>query len=446
MAQNRSAWDVYKMGCSGQYGGQHRRFFKDLQQAICRDYAKKGNCTYIEQKINRRGTRTMLIEFSVLQDLEGYYCNGGRLSDPEREWYIPHVFNSVQGFVSVRKEYFSWNDGMKLVPEKATEHIIRLASNIQTAAHRQWEENQRQLPTGAADSALEQAREQARQILNNAQAEANRIRADAERDKQKVMDAWAHVQAREAEIAEKQAELKHRSAQAEEAAKEQANRMIAQYLRDYQSQLRTRWDRQLEEEARQEERAVEGINNMKEAMCRTTNDLKVTWRNKLEETIEEMKQMQTELDMKLRSWQVALYPREFRAIADCYVQLYRILTQDQLLTREIVAREADGPQERAAYHPETMETLKQLNLSLTTFLKKFEKAMNKLGLYVFVPEAGEPYDDVLHIPFDSTIEDPDSMVVSRCEVPGVMRQTSEELEDGEPVIRATVKLKAQEVC
>ena len=37
-------------------------------------------------------------------------------------------------------------------------------------------------------------------------------------------------------------------------------------------------------------------------MCRTTNELKVTWRNKLEETVEEMKRMQTELDMKLRSW------------------------------------------------------------------------------------------------------------------------------------------------
>ena len=177
-------------------------------------------------------------------------------------------------------------------------------------------------------------------------------------------------------------------------------------------------------------------------MSRTTNDLKVTSRNKLEVTVEEMKRMQTELDMKLRNWQVALYPREFRAIADCYVQLYRILTQDQLLTREIVAREADGPQE---YHPETIETLKQLNLSLTTFLKKFEKAMNKLGLYVFVPEVGEPYDDVLHIPFDSTVEDPDGMVVSRCEVPGVMRQTSGDLEEGEPVIRATVRLKSQEV-
>ena len=51
--------------------------------------------------------RTTLIEFSVLQDLERYYCSGESLSDPEREWYIPHVFNSVQGIVSVRKEFFS---------------------------------------------------------------------------------------------------------------------------------------------------------------------------------------------------------------------------------------------------------------------------------------------------------------------------------------------------
>lgn len=442
MAQSLSAWDVYELYRSGQYKGRPRRFFKDLQSGICEDYARKGNCPYIEWKINGRSMRSTLIEFSVLQDLERYYCNGESLSDPEREWYIPHVFNSVQGIVSVRKEFFSWNEGMKLVPENTTEHMIRLAVNIQTAAHRQWEEKRRQVPAGDAGRALEQAKAQAQQILNNAQTEANRILADAEREKRKVLDAWAHVQARESEIAEKEAELKRQSARTEGQVKERADRLIAQYLRDYQSRLRTQWNRQLEVEARQEERAIESLNNIKDDMCRTTNELKVTWRNKLEETVEEMKRMQTELDMKLRNWQVALYPREFRAIADCYVQLYRILTQDQLLTREIVAREADRPQE---YHPETIETLKQLNLSLTTFLKKFEKAMNKLGLYVFVPEAGELYDDVLHIPFDSAIEDPDGMVVSRCEVPGVMRQTSGDLEEGEPVIRATVRLKAQEV-
>lgn len=442
MAQSLSAWDVYELYRSGQYKGRPRRFFKDLQSGICEDYARKGNCPYIERKINGRSMRSTLIEFSVLQDLERYYCNGESLSDPEREWYIPHVFNSVQGIVSVRKEFFSWNEGMKLVPENTTEHIIHLAVNIQTAAHRQWEEERRQVPAGDAGRALEQAKAQAQQILNNAQTAANRILADAEREKRKVLDAWAHVQARESEIAEKEAELKRQSARTEGQVKEHADRLIAQYLRDYQSRLRTQWDRQLEVEARQEERAIESLNNIKDDMCRTTNELKVTWRNKLEETVEEMKRMQTELDMKLRNWQVALYPREFRAIADCYVQLYRILSQDQLLTREIVAREADRSQE---YHPETMETLKQLNLSLTTFLKKFEKAINKLGLYAFFPEEGELYDDVLHIPFDSAIEDPDGMVVSRCEVPGVMRQTSGDLEEGEPVIRATVRLKAQEV-
>ena len=139
MAQNLSAWEVYKMGCSGQYRGRPRRFFRDLQSGICEDYAKKGSCIYIEQKINGRSLRTTLIEFSVLQDLERYYCNGEELSDPEREWYIPHVFNQVQGLMGVRKEYFSWNDGMELIPERATEKSIRLAVNIQTTARRRWE-------------------------------------------------------------------------------------------------------------------------------------------------------------------------------------------------------------------------------------------------------------------------------------------------------------------
>ena len=287
--------------------------------------------------------------------------------------------------------------------------------------------------------------EQARQILSNARVEASRILSDAEAEKKRILAVWEEVRAREAQLREKAAELERRSAQAEGQAKERADWLVAQYLRDYQGALRAQWDRQLEVETGQEERAIESINNIKDDLCQATNELKVTWRNKLEESIEEMKKMQTELDMKLRKWQVALYPREFRAIADCYVQLYRILTQDQLLTRELVAREADSPQERATYHPETMETLKQLNLSLTTFLKKFEKAINKLGLYAFFPEEGELYDDVLHIPFNGAIEDPDGMVVSRCEVPGVMRQTSGELEEGEPVIRATVNLKAREM-
>lgn len=76
MAQSLSAWDVYELYRSGQYKGRPRRFFKDLQSGICEDYARKGNCAYIERKINGRGMRTTLIEFSVLQDMERYYAMG----------------------------------------------------------------------------------------------------------------------------------------------------------------------------------------------------------------------------------------------------------------------------------------------------------------------------------------------------------------------------------
>lgn len=509
--QISSAYKVYEDANAKKYDFFHtQKLFQDLQWGIQQDFKDRGTCEYMNGIFNGTIQQLRVVEHSVLYDMEEYYLHDRALTDPFKCNSIPHL--TTGGLF--HQQYYPWDEGLGLF--SVTQDIKKIVEQIVNKQARLWREKQKeaaqwnggvttipisekpitnaqpsrdycgetvhQSSNNAMDKAKEQAnrirssakdkadqiqaeaRKEANRILGSAKDEASRIRNDADRilteaqrEAQTIRDeaaeAWAQILVQQRQLAQDRATLEDQSIQAEAEAKAKADQLIAQYLRDYQANLRNQWDQETRDELVKDVEAIRQLNDMKATLCDTTNDLKVTWRQNLENTIEGMKTILSDFESDLRSWQTSLYPRELRPIADCYVQLYRILTQDQLLTREITARAAEAeagentpiplPSE-GALHSNTMETLRQLNTSLQTFLKKFEKALNKLGLLVYTPEVGDPFDDVLHTSSDDE-DDPYSMVVSRCFVPGIVRQSNGDLDDADPVIRAVVGLKKSEV-
>ena len=155
----------------------------------------------------------------------------------------------------------------------------------------------------------------------------------------------------------------------------------------------------------------------------------------MDNTLEQLNAVKADFYQHLSQWQKALYPRKGKALADCYLELYRILNVEKLLREEVVFQ-ADQPQ--AGPSPKTVEGLHKLNKTLTKFLRHFEAALDGLGLYAYFPQPGELFDEMRHTP-----EDEDAVcegkTIQFCIQPGIAKKSSDGGED-DVVIPAEVRL------
>ena len=506
-----SALDVYKNINEGTYDKNPQKLFEDLQRGILADYEERGKCEYIDKILTKSVRQICLVEYSVVLDVHGFYLRGRLLTNPFQEDYLPHYtrkslhhrdvpWKESMKMLSIDPEFLRYssqinNYGVGLRQKRQKDSFGQDFDGIVTIPiedrFRSGDQPDRNLGTGwqgsdrtpagreQADQILSQARDEASrtrqgaqdeadrildrardeanrihqdaqskadQILSQARDEASQIRQDAQDEADRILDRARDEAGRILKQGEEA--LQDQRKRMESNARADADRLVSRYLRDYQADLRIQWDQETRADLDKDAEAIRQLNDVKQTLRDATNELKVNWRQELDKTVEEMRNIQSDLEANLRIWQSALYPRELRPIAECYAQLYLILTQNQSLTREITAREAEAGDPVPAgqeFHPETMDTLRQLNTSLLTFLKKFEKALKKLGLTVYTPLPGEAFDDVLHTSAKDE-DDPYGMVVSQCLAPGVLRQSGEDPEDADPVIRAVVDLKKPEVA
>ncbi|MDD6032948.1 MAG: hypothetical protein PUC47_05605 [Oscillospiraceae bacterium] len=429
-----------------------RNFYRKLWQGILQDYEEFGRCEYIERLLSRSIVSITRVEFSILTGM----AKEEPFLDPDSLDRIPHIiYRDGWG----QRDVF-WEEGSLVQAVKETDlqnaGIIRTRLRAQAAIR----DSRIDIPIGGdtpsaqvppvqkkeelqTQQMIRQAEAQAQQLLTEARQEAERIRAEAEAERARLNADHAALLAEarqeadrirseaEAERVQLNADRAALLAQADSQARQQARNLITQHLADYQRQMRLQWDRDTAEAEQQDTRATQEIDSARKEMCGTVNDLKVSWRTDLEKAIEEMRGLQTQLETRLRDWQRALYPREFEPLADCYVQLYRIVNQDRLLADALTAEQGGGS---------NYQLLEQLSRSLSVFLRKFAKAMGRLGLQVYVPAVGEPYDDVLQAPDGDEPDDAFDRTVAECLVPGVVYQLEGKQEEGDPIIRAVVRL------
>lgn len=424
-----TALEVYRSGYQNQrmrWGGYmlaSRDFFQELRQAICYELEHDGFCTLVDDLLEHPPSKMDVVACVVFYDLANKYPSG-QLTDVKNSYCVPNLNILVSWEECSHMEYQSVPmDGEKLMNIRRARDAVREGHlrYLKTLTEAQPTRKPQEIPITPVpdpkeeERLLQEAKNQAAQIVENAKLEAERINQSAQT-------------AADAILAEAQAKT-------ENSAKERADKLVQKYLAQAQREMRQTCDAEMEVRLQETLRQARTLETIHGEMCDKTNTLQANWIKALDNTLEQLNAVKTDFYQHLSQWQKALYPREVKALAECYLELYRMLNVDKLLREEVVFQ-ADQPQTEPS--PKTVEGLHKLNKTLTTFLRHFEAALDGLGLYAYYPQPGELFDEMRHTP-----EDEDAVcegkTIQFCIQPGIAKKSSDGGED-DVVIPAEVRL------
>lgn len=424
----RTALEVYRSGYQNQYVfGVYvlasQTFFQELREAICYELEHYGFCPLVDELLKEPPEYMDKVAYAVFCDLAVGYPSG-QLADVRNSDYLPYLNSPVRWSAcsAMGKQYgILGSSGVKDIQrarDAVREGHLRY---LKTLAEAQPTQKPQEIPITPvpdpkeAERLRQEAETQAAQIVENAKLEAERINQSAQT-------------AADAILAEAQAKT-------EDSAKERADKLVQKYLAQAQREMRQACDAEMEVRLQETLRQARTLETIHGEMCDKTNTLQANWIKVLDNTLEQLNAVKTDFYQHLSQWQKALYPREVKALAECYLELYRMLNVNKLLREEVVFQ-ADQPQTEPS--PKTVEGLHKLNKTLTTFLRHFEAALDGLGLYAYYPQPGELFDEMRHTP-----EDEDAVcegkTVQFCIQPGIAKKSSDGGED-DVVIPAEVRL------
>lgn len=424
----RTALEVYRSGYQNQYVlGVYvlasQTFFQELRNAVCYELEHYGFCSLVDELLKEPPEYMDKVAYAVFCDLAVGYPSG-QLTDVRNSDYLPYLNPPVRWSAcsAMGKQYgILGSRGVKDIQrarDAVREGHLRY---LKTLTEAQPTQKPQEIPITPApdpkeeERLLQEAKNQAAQIVENAKLEAERINQSAQT-------------AADAILAEAQAKT-------ENGAKERADKLVQKYLAQAQREMRQACDAEMEVRLQETLRQARTLETIHGEMCDKTNTLQANWIKVLDNTLEQLNAVKTDFYQHLSQWQKALYPREVKALAECYLELYRMLNVNKLLREEVVFQ-ADQPQTEPS--PKTVEGLHKLNKTLTTFLRHFEAALDGLGLYAYYPQPGELFDEMRHTP-----EDEDAVcegkTVQFCIQPGIAKKSSDGGED-DVVIPAEVRL------
>ena len=391
----RTALEVYRSGYQNQYVlGAYvlgvyvlasQTFFQELRNAVCYELEHYGFCSLVDELLKEPPEYMDKVAYAVFCDLAVGYPSG-QLTDVRNSDYLPYLNPPVRWSAcsAMGKQYgILGSRGVKDIQrarDAVREGHLRY---LKTLTEAQPTQKPQEIPITPApdpkeeERLLQEAKNQAAQIVENAKLEAERINQSAQT-------------AADAILAEAQAKT-------ENSAKERADKLVQKYLEQAQREMRQACDAEMEVRLQETLRQARTLETIHGEMCDKTNTLQANWIKALDNTLEQLNAVKTDFYQHLSQWQKALYPREVKALAECYLELYRMLNVDKLLREEVVFQ-ADQPQTEPS--PKTVEGLHKLNKTLTTFLRHFEAALDGLGLYAYYPQPGELFDEMRHTPED----------------------------------------------
>ena len=445
------AYKVYKDLMS--YRNRPKDFYKDMIKAIIKDFRENNDCSYLN-RFFVKDNRTTWIERSVLFELKSFYIDETfhyytdlpmfPINRDERAFgYLP--YSSAYEGITVRTAEI--NMARELNRELTHRFTHRPKINdyvfhtyLPQSSEKRPPEN---LPKDDAVNSeygktIQAAKEESARIIREAQEQAQKIKSEAE-SKAKLLEEEAESKAKlleeeaesKAKRLEEEAELKLQKVT--ESSQNQAQAIVRRTLDDYQQQIQDAWYKQTIAYGREDE-SYPSLLEAKREYIEDTIVLKRELRDKMKEFIDEMRTLQDEMEIKINKRQIGIYHHEFTKLADCFGQLYIIVRKNPFMTDYLMG-ESDNLSQN------TLEDLKKLKSTLNVILKRLEAAMASFGMYVYYPEPGDRYDDILHDRIMTDDEsDPYEMAVSECLTPGVMRK-GDTAEEDEPVIRAVVNLK-----
>ena len=443
MANNQNerptAMEIYRNGYQSFFGGGNKidskSFFTELRDAVIYEIETTGYCELVN-KILEQGTGGLdIVACAALVDIKkGFEDNtlADVEKDPKYKNYVPHV---SRPFRWLKCEF-----GRSEVPIEVVYEDVKGAREILQLHHIHTIKMERKTSINTDKKnieVVERAKEQAEKIISSAEVEAKRITNDANAEASRIIEE-AKVRAKEIDDS------------VIEEAKDKAEKLVSRYLTEEQKSYKL----ELNDEMRKFTDAyIENSNRamtVHTEMCDATNTVQARWIQALDETISKMTDVKSEFYSHLHDWQVSLFPKEIKPLAERFLELYRIINVDKMLREEILLKSlsdemSDDLTNSRVDKNNDLEIriagLQKLNKTLTTFLRRFELSLNGLDLYVFYPNPGDEFDETWHI-LDDEDEEYEGKYIKECIVPGIAKKANDDYGD-DVLIPAVVKVETE---
>lgn len=438
-----SALEIYQSGYQSIFGSgskiDSKSFFIELRDAVIYEIETTGYCELVN-KILEQGTGGLdIVACAALVDIKkGFEDNmlTDVEKDPKYKEYVPHLRVRLRWS---KCEFGRMNVSIQQVYEdvKGAREILQL-HHIHTIKM----ERKTSINTDKKNiEVVERANEQAEKIISNAEVEAKRITNDANAEAIRIIEE-AKVRAKEIDDSV--------TKEASEKAKDKAEKLVSRYLTEEQKSYKL----ELNDEMRKFTDAyIENSNRamtVHTEMCDATNAVQARWIQALDDTISKMSDIKSEFYSHLHDWQVSLFPKEIKPLAERFLELYRIINVDKMLREEILLKSlsdemSDDLTDSRVDKNNDLEIriagLQKLNKTLTTFLRRFELSLNGLDLYVFYPNHGDEFDETWHI-LDDEDEEYEGKYIKECIVPGIAKKANDDYGD-DVLIPAVVKVETE---
>lgn len=469
-------------------------FFFLLKRAIQQDYNNFGSCTYIDSLLQNNGIRSAAgdftyielgVLFTLTQSLQAGHSYDAFLKKSVRFPICPNRRDSEFSDYSVTFEsesrlfhWMLWQEGGQIVDSSYIDLTLNYVRNIKNQLTPKRSPIAEKAKSGAipiegpastparsaesvtpqtdsvekaaADAAalLQKARREAEQIRQQAQQEANQLHAAALEDAAHIRRQAQNETANErtqlsAELnaaKEERAALQEKLDTIQQEASQRTEELVRTQLKERRAALCSQWAAEDALAAQEAHEASAEMDRTKQELCAQIDQLKISWRKDIEETIQHMEDSQQQMEASLRLAKNSLYHHELTPLADCYSQLHTILQGRAVSSLQTQLMDAASPDPAVL-----QQAVDSLLKSLTTYQRKLGKAINRLGLYESVPAAGAPYDDVAQSTVDGEEpDDPSRAVVEQCICPGIYFQPEGDPDKGTFLTRAIVRLKTTE--
>nr|WP_279078546.1 hypothetical protein [Catenibacterium mitsuokai] len=438
-----SALEIYQSGYQSIFGSgskiDSKSFFIELRDAVIYEIETTGYCELVN-KILEQGTGGLdIVACAALVDIKkGFEDNmlTDVEKDPKYKEYVPHLRVRLRWS---KCEFGRMNVSIQQVYEdvKGAREILQL-HHIHTIKM----ERKTSINTDKKNiEVVERANEQAEKIISNAEVEAKRITNDANAEAIRIIEE-AKVRAKEIDDSV--------TKEASEKAKDKAEKLVSRYLTEEQKSYKL----ELNDKMRKFTDAyIENSNRamtVHTEMCDATNAVQARWIQALDDTISKMSDIKSEFYSHLHDWQVSLFPKEIKPLAERFLELYRIINVDKMLREEILLKSlsdemSDDLTDSRVDKNNDLEIriagLQKLNKTLTTFLRRFELSLNGLDLYVFYPNPGDEFDETWHI-LDDEDEEYEGKYIKECIVPGIAKKANDDYGD-DVLIPAVVKVETE---
>ena len=450
--KNETAIELYRRGYKGKKLDinmpQSKVFFMRLRFAIIQELESIGFCELADNILDDGRGRLDIIVYAAFADIaSGYEKN--QLIDVENDLkyreYIPYIKGGLGVFGEYRWSECMWIEQRNIVLNDSSISTIRKARQVVRMKHVEAVLRDRSRDENA--QMLMNVKEEAHHMLEESKRESDRIISESRLEAERILES-AQISANNI--------IQDANSKANEKAKESSDQLVERYLASEQKQFKE----ELNEELRRH--TAEILESSKRAatthaeMCNATNAFQAKWVQALDNALSQMNAVKAEFYAHIHDWQVSLFPSEIRPLAERYLELYRIINVDKLLRETILFKNKtadgstsienmEGTEAIAVSKEKCLDTvimgLQRLNKTLTTFLRRFEVALNGLDLYVFYPNVGDEFDDMWHIPDDED-EEYHGKRIKECVVPGIAKKANDNCGD-DVLIPAVVRVEME---